>query len=79
MGEFACGITLCIGSINSTGADDAWNDWMKKFDDDPNTPTYAFIDALVDHDGSESAPNHLFDRSGEQRHRRNASIRLTVN
>lgn len=51
MGEFACGATLCVGSIDSTGSDDTWIAWMKKFDDDPSAPTYVFMDTLVDHDG----------------------------
>jgi hypothetical protein len=50
MGEFACGITICAGSIKATGEPEAWDQWMKKLDENPNAPTYVFIEASVDHD-----------------------------
>ncbi|HEX6834734.1 MAG TPA: hypothetical protein VF132_14440 [Rudaea sp.] len=52
MGEFACGVTLCVGSIETSdagNADDAWSAWSNKFASDPNAPTYTFLDAPVVH------------------------------
>jgi hypothetical protein len=51
MGEFACGVALCAGSLEVTGEPSLWEQWMKKFDEDSKAPTYAFIETPVAGDG----------------------------
>jgi hypothetical protein len=46
--EFACGITVCAGSIEAPSDDTSWNTWTKKFDDNANAPTYVFAELPID-------------------------------
>ena len=49
--DFACGATICVGSIESAAENPVWDQWMKKFDDDSSVPTYVFVEAPVDLSG----------------------------
>jgi hypothetical protein len=48
--EFACGITVCAGTIESSGESPSWSQWTKNFDDDTSAPTYVFAELPVDRD-----------------------------
>ena len=48
MGEFACGAALCVGSIDVQGESSNWDQWIRKFDENQNAPTYVFVETPVD-------------------------------
>ena len=57
LGRIACGTTLCIGSAVTANAS-AWDNWLKRFDADPHTPSYTLIEQPIDRDGG--AVEHRF-------------------
>lgn len=48
MNEFACGITICAGSIEASSESPSWSQWTKNFDDDASAPTYVFAELPFD-------------------------------
>ena len=48
MNEFACGTTICAGSIEASSDSPSWSQWTKNFDDDASAPTYVFAELPFD-------------------------------